>query len=48
MVGRVLRNSKHGLPAKVPELVDVPMPDALQAVGLAAATNEITSIYRAG
>ena len=37
--------SKHGLPAEVMELVDIPKPDAPQAVGLSAAMNEITSIY---
>jgi hypothetical protein len=32
--------SKHGLPAEVMELVDIPKPDAPEAV-----MNEITSIY---
>src|SRR5712672_4667311 len=37
---KMLKISKHGLPAEVMELVDIPKPDAPEAVGLSAAGNE--------
>jgi hypothetical protein len=37
--------SKRGLPAEVMELVDLPKPDAAQAVGLSAAMTEVMSIH---
>jgi len=43
---KVLQISKHGPPAEVMELVDIPKPDAPEAVGLSAAgEREIKSIY---
>ena len=42
---KVLQISKRGLPAEVMRLVDIPKLDAPEAVGLSAATNEITLIY---
>jgi hypothetical protein len=42
---KVLQISKHGFPAEVMQLVDIPKPDAPEAVGLSAAMNEITLIY---
>jgi hypothetical protein len=42
---RVLQISKQGLPAEVMELLDIPKPDAPEAVGLSAAMSEITLIY---
>ena len=42
---KVLQISKQGLPTEVMELVDISEPDAPEAVGLSAATDEITRIY---
>ena len=42
---KVLHISKHGFPIDVRELGDISEPDALEAVGLSAATDEITRIY---
>ena len=39
----VLQISKHGLPAEVMELVDIPKPDAPEAVG--PSVDESTSTY---
>ena len=40
-----LQISKHGFPIDVMELGDFSEPDAPEAVGLSAATDEITRIY---
>jgi hypothetical protein len=42
---KVLQISKHGFPMDVMELGDISASDALEAVGLSAATDEITRIY---
>jgi len=42
---KVLQISKHDLPAQVMELVDIPKPDAPEAVGPSVAMNEIMSTY---
>ena len=42
---KVLQISKHGFPIDVMELGDISEPDAPEAVGLSAATDEITRIY---
>ena len=42
---KVLQISKHGFPIDVMELGDISKPDAPEAVGPSAATDEITRIY---
>jgi hypothetical protein len=42
---KVLQISKHGFPIDVMELGDISEPDAPEAVGPSAATDEITRIY---
>ena len=42
---KVLQISKHGFPRGVMELSDISEPDAPEAVGLSAATDEIMRIY---
>jgi hypothetical protein len=42
---KVLQISRHGFPIDVMELGDISEFDAPEAVGLSAATDEITRIY---
>ena len=42
---KVLQISKHGFPKDLMEPGDISEPDAPEAVGLSAATDEITRIY---
>jgi hypothetical protein len=44
---KVFQISKHGFPIDVTELSDISEPDAPEAFGLSAATDEITRIYGA-
>ena len=45
---KVLQISKHGFPIDLMELGDISEPGAPVAVGLSAATDEITRIYGDG